>query len=121
MTKAALALHISVGQERRVSRAVSLSCLTLLDVAVVPETSEDVLDDSSVLVCGSLTEDVKIKPKPVVDVLVDGVILGAQCCWVYPLRERLSFCRGAILIRTADIDGWKAPRPAEPGKDVGRL
>lgn len=121
MTKAALALDIAVGQKGRVSWAVSLGCLTLLDVAVIPETSEDVLDDSSVLVSGRAAEDVKIKPEPVVDVLVDGVILGAQCGRVYPLRERLSLCRGAILIRTTDIDGWKAPRPAEPGKDVCRL
>ena len=87
------------------SWAVSLGCLTLLDVAVVPETSEDVLDDSGVLVRGRTAEDVKIEPEPVVNVLVDGVILGAQRRRVYPLRERLRLRRGAVLVRAADIDG----------------
>jgi hypothetical protein len=52
---------------------------------------------------------------------VDGVILGAQCRRIHALGERLCLGRGAVLIRTTDINGWETPRPAKAGKNVGRL
>ncbi len=103
------------------SGAVSLGGLALLDEAVFPEARKHRLDDECVLICGSATKDIKVDPEPVVDVLVDRVILGTQCGWVHPLGERLCLCRGAILIGTTDIDGWQTPRPAKPSKNVCRL
>jgi hypothetical protein len=52
---------------------------------------------------------------------VDRVILGAQGSWIHPLREGLCLCRGAVLVRAADVDRREAPRPAKPGENVCRL
>lgn len=93
----------------------------LLDEAILPEASEDVLDDGGVLVGRSAAEDVKVEPEPVIDILVDGVIFGTQRGRVHALGERLCLGSSTILIRTAHIDGWKTPRPTKPGKDVGGL
>ena len=121
MTETALALDITVGQEGVVGRAVGLGGLALLDEAVLPETSKDALDDGGMLVGGSAAEDVELDSKPIVDVLVDGVILGAQCRRIHALGERLCLGRGAVLIRTTDINRWETPRLAKASKNVGRL
>lgn len=121
MAETALSLNIAVGEEGRVGGAVGLGGLALLDEAVLPQADEDVLDDGGVLGGGRAAEDVEVEPEPVVDVLVDRVILGAQGCWIHTLGERLRLCRGAVLVRTTDVDGGKTPSTAKPGKDVGRL
>jgi hypothetical protein len=98
MAKAALAFDIAVSQEGRVSRTVGLCSLALLDEAVVPEASEDILDYGRVLGGRSAAEDVEVDPEPVVYVLVDRVILGTQCGRIHALGKRLCLCRGAVLI-----------------------
>ncbi len=118
MAQAALALDIAVGQEGRVGGAVGLGGLALLDEAVVPEAGEDVLDDGGVLGGRGAAKDVKVDAEPVVDLLVDRVILGAQCGGVDALGQRLGLCRRAVLVRPADVDCWETPGPAEAGKDV---
>lgn len=77
MAQTALPLNVAVGQERVVSRAVRLGRLALLDVAVVPQTDENVLDDRGVLIRRGAAKDVELKAEPVVDIFVDRVILGA--------------------------------------------
>ncbi len=121
MADAALALNIAVGQEGLVRRAVGLGGLALLDEAIVPEAGENALDDGGVLRGGRAAEDVEVDPEPVVDVLVDRVILGAQGGRVHTLGESLCLCCGAVLIGPADINRREAPRPAVAGKNIGGL
>lgn len=98
VANAALALNVAVRQEGRVGRAISLGGLALLNEAVLPEARENVLDDCCVLLRGSAPEDIEVDPEPVVDVLVNGVILGTQCGRINPLGQCLGLCRSAVLI-----------------------
>ncbi len=118
---AAFAFDIAVGQEGFVCRAVGLGGLSLLDEAVLPEASENALDDGGVLRGGRAAKDVEVDPEPVVDVFVDRVILGAQGGRVHPLGESLCLRCGAVLIGPADINRREAPRPAIASKNVGGL
>lgn len=120
---AALALDKAVGKESIVGGdgAEGLRGLLLLDEAIFPQFGEDVLDNLGVLVGWGASEDVEIDPEPVVDVLVDGVILGAKRGRVYTLLERFRLGCGAVLIGAADVQCLKASRAAEARKHVGRL
>lgn len=121
MAQRALSLYITISQEGLVLGAVCLSGLALLNVAIVPQVLEDRLHDFSVLICGRATKGVKVDPEPVVDLLVNRVILGAKSRGIHTLRKRLCLCCGAVLVGTANVDGWQTSSPAEASKDVGRL
>jgi hypothetical protein len=101
-----------------VGGAVGLGGLALLDEAVVPEAGEDVLDDRGVLGGRGAAKDVEVDAEPVVDLLVDRVILGAERGGVDALGQRLGLCCCAVLVGPADVDGWETSGPAEAGKDV---
>jgi hypothetical protein len=121
MADAALALNIAVGQEGVMGRAIGLGSLTLLDVTVLPQTGKDTLDYLGVLRGRSAAKNIKVNPEPVVNLLVDRVILGAQCGRVHSLRKRFCLSRRAIFIRATDEDSWQVACPAETGKHIGRL
>ena len=100
------------------SRAVGLGGLALLDIAVLPQLGEDGLDDVGMLGSGRAAKDIEVEPEPVINVLVNCVILGAQFGRGHSLGQRLCLCCGAILVGTAHIERWQAPGPAEASKDV---
>lgn len=48
-------------------RAERLNRLVLGDVSVLPELSEDILNDHGLVLSGSLVENVKVDSEPIVD------------------------------------------------------
>lgn len=121
MAQAALALDKSIGQEFIVSRAVGLGSLALLDEAVLPEFREDLLRDLGVLRCWCLAEDVEVNAEPLVDVAVNGMILGAKSSGIGALGNSLGLGRCSILVGAANEERGKASCSAKAGKDIGRL
>lgn len=120
---AAFTLNVAIGQEGVVlgDGAEGLGGFALLDEAVLPELGKDLLGDAGVLVGGGAAELVEADAEPVVDILMEGVVLGAKSRGVYALGKGLGLGGSAILVGTADVEGGQATGAAETGEDIGRL
>ena len=120
---AAFTLNVAIGQEGVVlgDGAEGLGSLALLDEAVLPELGKDLLGNAGVLLGRSAAELVEADAEPVVDILMEGVVLGAKSRGIYALGKGLGLGGGAILVGTADVEGGKATGAAEAGEDIGRL
>lgn len=96
----AFALDETIRQEALVglNRAERLNRLVLDNVAILVELCKDVLDNLSLVYGRCLVKDVKLDTEPVVDGLVEGVVLGAECGRIYAFFEGLCFGCGTVLI-----------------------
>lgn len=84
---------------------IRLSCLSLFDIAILPQFRKDVLHNSRLVRGGRSTEDVEFDVKPVIDTLVDSMVFGAQFFWRCAFFEGLGFCRCSIFILQYQILG----------------
>lgn len=121
VTDAALSLDETISKELAVGGvgAEWLCSLALLDEAVLPEIRKDLLDNLSLLLGRCSAEDVKVDSEPVVDSLVEGVVLGAQVGGGEALLQGLGLGSGTVLVGTADVDGVVAAGSAVASKNVG--
>ncbi len=96
----ALALDKAIGKEALMGLywAKRLDRLVLLDVAILIELCKDVLDNLGLVRGRGLVEDVKLDAEPVVDGLVEGVVLGTEGGRVDTLFESFGLGRGTVLI-----------------------
>jgi hypothetical protein len=100
MTDAAFSLDKTVLQELGVvgNGAEGLRCLLLLDIAILPETPEDVLDDLCLLGSGCPAENIKVDSEPVVDSFVNSVVFRTELRGSYALLQCLGLRSGSIFI-----------------------
>jgi hypothetical protein len=80
MADGAFALDKSISQEGVVGLdgAVGTPGFALFYVAILEELGENLLDNVGLVIRRRAVEDVKVEAEPVVDGLVQGVVLGAQ-------------------------------------------
>ena len=103
VTDGALALDETIRKEALVSLygTEGLNRLILLNVTIFVELSEDVLHNIGLMHGRGLVKDVELDAEPVVDGLVQGVVLGAESRRVDAFFESFCFGRGAVLILNA--------------------
>lgn len=68
-----------------------LNRFSFLDITIQPELFKYTLHNLCLLRGWSSAEDVEVDVEPIVDILMDFVILGAESFWINPLFESLRF------------------------------
>jgi len=101
----ALAANKSIGQKSLTGTAVLLLHDLFVGVSCFLERKEDFLSNLCLLLCRSPSEKISIAVEPLVDLLVDGVVLVANTLWGQAFLNCLCLGGGAILICSADIHG----------------
>lgn len=79
-------------------RTERLRGFLLLDIAVLPETPKNVLDNLCLLGSRCPAKDIKVDSEPVVDTLVNGMVLSTELRGLYAFLECLCLCGGSIFI-----------------------
>lgn len=79
-------------------RAEWLCGFLLLDVAVLPETPEDVLDNLCLLGSRGPAKDIKVDSEPVVDSLVNRMVFSAEFRGLNAFLECLCLRGGSIFV-----------------------
>lgn len=118
MAFGAFAVHVTVGKEHPALRAVQLRGRMLRDEAVLVQVGEHRLRDFGALVVGGAPEFVERDAEPVVDFLVNGIVMVAQLARRFLLFFRPCLGRRAVLVRAADIQRLIAAAAAEPREHI---
>jgi hypothetical protein len=98
-----------------VSLAEGLFGGLLGQVAVVIQPFEEGLRDLSVFWCRGASKVIESNLEPLVDFLMDLIVLGAQLLGRYLLLQRLGLRRGTVFVRSADVEGAMSAGLMESG------
>jgi hypothetical protein len=98
------ALHEAVRQELLGDVVVQLLHPVLEQQLLVQQLVEDALRDGGLLGRGRAAELVEADPEPLVDALVDGVVLVADLARLQLLLQRLGLRGRPVLVRAAHVD-----------------
>jgi hypothetical protein len=96
----ALPFNEAIGKEAGMGfdRAERLRSLAFLDEAVFPQLAEYGLNNLGLVRGRCAVEDVEVDIEPVIDRLMDGMILGAKSLRVEAFLESLGFCGSTVLV-----------------------
>ena len=97
----------------------------LLDLLLIAETlllecQEDVLSDFGLCLSACTAEKLRVTLEPLIDFLMDLVILVTDLLWSHALLAGLDLRGSPILVGTAHEHRVIATQPTEAGKDICR-
>ena len=118
-TVRASASYESIVKEAVAAEALELGYLLLVSVALLLEVDEDVLSDLGMLFGAGSAKQLGVALEPLVNLLVDLVVLVADLLWCHALLDGFDLSGCSVLVCAADEDGVVASLPTEPGIDVG--
>lgn len=116
----ALTTHESISQEAFTLLAVLLIDNLFESVALSNDVIENVLSNLSLLGCAGATKTIEITIKPIIDFLVDRMVVITNLLASFAFLHRLGLCGSAVLVSTAHVDGIMAGKTRIPCKDISR-
>ena len=99
----ALSFHVAICQERSMGLTERLLRRLLGQIAILVQLLEDGLRNFGVLFCRGATEVIEANLKPLIHLLVDLVIFGAQLFRCHLLLQSFSLRRRSVFISTTDV------------------
>lgn len=79
-------------------RTVWLSSLSLLNIPILPQTTENVLDNLGLMRRGRAAEDVELNVEPIVDTLVNSMVFCAEFFRCYAFFEGFGFGGSSVFV-----------------------
>lgn len=118
VAEVALTKHEAIGQEAITSRAILLIHYLFVSVPAGLVLAEYILSNLGLPFGSSAAEVIKVAIEPVIDALVDLMVMVADLLWCLPLFKGLSFRSSAIFVSTTDVKSIVAHETTVPSKDV---
>ena len=114
------ATNESIGQEALAVLALQLLNLFLIRVTLLSKSQENVLSDFSLGLSRCSTEELRVTIKPLVNLLVDVVVLIANLLGRHAFLDGLDLGGSAVLVGTTHKHRVIPAQATEPGVDISR-
>jgi hypothetical protein len=79
-------------------RTVRLSSLSLFNISIVPQTTENILDNLGLMGGGCTAKDIELNVEPIVDTLVNFMVFCAEFFRCYAFFEGFGFRGSSVFI-----------------------
>lgn len=79
-------------------RTVRLGSLSLFDISILPQTTENILDNLGLMRGRCTAKDVELNVKPIIDTLVNGMVFCAKLFRCYAFFEGFGFGGSSVFI-----------------------
>lgn len=116
----AASAHHSVGKGCLASLTVLLLNCVLISVTCLFQVVEDILRDLGLLRSGRASELVEVTVEPLVDLLVEGVVVVTDLLGGLALLAGFGLRGGSVLVGTTNIDDVVSSEAGEASVDISR-